>query len=328
MIGAMRRAFLIFTTWLLVIGHLSAALSLRGSCPPTAVTVRPNSTEYGVPTPKNEVVGLYYLRARYLNASNGRFWNADKYEGQNSEPQSLHKYLYANADPVMGVDPSGYLSISETMVSTAIKSGLVSMAIMAPFRAYRFSQEIVDGHTLAQASANAALGLTQDFAIGAVSGAVFQWIPGIIRAAKVGEAFTRATNSVWNLGAFARGRAIEQMVLGRIPTIKGVAQTSFPVIDDFWNGIATSIKSVDVRAASYQSVSALKSLLRGYVDDLAAFQGARQGARVVARDEIGERLLLVAIEEGAATAQQIRALNQFAIEAGGKGVRLVFQWIP
>jgi hypothetical protein len=37
----------------------------------------------------------------------GRFQTMDSYEGTQEEPLTLHKYLYAHADPVNGTDPSG-----------------------------------------------------------------------------------------------------------------------------------------------------------------------------------------------------------------------------
>jgi RHS repeat-associated protein len=52
-------------------------------------------------------VGFYYLRARFYNPSNGRFQNMDTFAGRMHEPQSLHKYMYAHANPVMNLDPSG-----------------------------------------------------------------------------------------------------------------------------------------------------------------------------------------------------------------------------
>lgn len=55
--------------------------------------------------------GFYYLRARYMNPSAGRFINHDPFEGHRSDPMSLHKYLYANGNPVMNRDPSGLISI-------------------------------------------------------------------------------------------------------------------------------------------------------------------------------------------------------------------------
>jgi RHS repeat-associated protein len=65
-------------------------------------------------------LGMYFLRARYLNQEKGRFWTMDTWEGDRQEPLSLHKYLYANADPVNGVDPSGNMTLAD--VGTAMKS--------------------------------------------------------------------------------------------------------------------------------------------------------------------------------------------------------------
>jgi len=52
-------------------------------------------------------LGIYYNRARYYDQRQGRFWTMDTNEGENREPISLHKYIYAGADPINRVDPSG-----------------------------------------------------------------------------------------------------------------------------------------------------------------------------------------------------------------------------
>ena len=46
------------------------------------------------------------LQARYLNTGTGRFQTMDPFGGNNEDPLSLHKYLYAHDDPVNGADPS------------------------------------------------------------------------------------------------------------------------------------------------------------------------------------------------------------------------------
>jgi RHS repeat-associated protein len=61
-------------------------------------------------------LGLYYLRARYMNPGTGRFHTMDTYEGSASDPLTLHKYLYANASPVNFIDPSGERSFSLVII--------------------------------------------------------------------------------------------------------------------------------------------------------------------------------------------------------------------
>jgi RHS repeat-associated protein len=58
-------------------------------------------------------LGIYHLRARYYNPDRGRFMSMDPYPGDISEPFSLHKYLYANADAVNFIDPSGLATTAE-----------------------------------------------------------------------------------------------------------------------------------------------------------------------------------------------------------------------
>jgi filamentous hemagglutinin len=40
---------------------------------------------------------------------------------------------------------------------------------------------------------------------------------------------------------------------------------NFPVIDRFVSGVATSIKTLDLNAATYQNISALTGKVRGYI---------------------------------------------------------------
>jgi RHS repeat-associated protein len=52
-------------------------------------------------------LGLYYLRARYYNPLTGRFMSKDPEHGFAKLTATLHKYLYANGDPVNEIDPRG-----------------------------------------------------------------------------------------------------------------------------------------------------------------------------------------------------------------------------
>jgi RHS repeat-associated protein len=48
-----------------------------------------------------------YNRDRWSIPSLGIFNQPDRFSGHNTDPQSLHKYLYCYGDPINGIDPSG-----------------------------------------------------------------------------------------------------------------------------------------------------------------------------------------------------------------------------
>ncbi|MBX3711814.1 MAG: RHS repeat-associated core domain-containing protein [Lysobacter sp.] len=72
-------------------------------------------------------LGHYYLRARYMDPSNGRFTQMDLFSGYDSDPGSLHKYLYANGNPVSYRDPSGYMTVQEASAVQSIRSTLLEV---------------------------------------------------------------------------------------------------------------------------------------------------------------------------------------------------------
>ena len=104
----------------------------------------------------DETTGLYYLRARYMDTSTGRFISQDTYQGTINDPVSLHKYLYANANPVMYSDPSGYTSLDEMVCVSAAISGICMATINAAayldglvsindFNIWDFGNAIIEG---------------------------------------------------------------------------------------------------------------------------------------------------------------------------------------
>ncbi|ROT98918.1 tandem-95 repeat protein [Marinobacter sp. R17] len=72
----------------------------------------------------------YYLRARYYDQGVGRFTQMDTWVGRNSEPVSLHKYLYGNVDPVNRIDPTGKFSLGSFSVASTI-NGILTTANIA-----------------------------------------------------------------------------------------------------------------------------------------------------------------------------------------------------
>ena len=271
-------------------------------------------------------LGLYYNRARYLDVRLGRFISMDVYEGNSQDPLSLHKYLYVSDNPVNLVDPSGNEGVADSLTALAINTTLTTLAISVPLRALQLAWKVAHGANLGAAAQEAALDVVTDVALSLATAGLLRFASGFTVVRVAGEALTRAASSVWNLTPFARGWAIEELILGGARNL----HPNFPVIDDFVEGVATSIKSLDLTAATYQSGSAIISRLSSYAAKLAAFDGARYAGNVVAGTAIKEKVLVVAFEEGAATIEQAQVLEEFLriAKTSWPNIKIAFSFIP
>jgi RHS repeat-associated protein len=97
-------------------------------------------------------LGLYYLRARYYNPATGRFMSRDPEGGKRGDPESLHKYLYADGDPINGIDPLGRMELfdtarilavdaAKTFVLTRIAASTVLLIECAALSLYEIAQK-------------------------------------------------------------------------------------------------------------------------------------------------------------------------------------------
>ena len=101
-----------------------SSLDLEGNPLPAGST---SATDYLYTGEQHDAnAGFYYLRARYYSPGVGRFITRDTYQGSKHDPGSLHKYLYANANPVDNFDPSGAFAIG-TLGAVAIGAIIVNV---------------------------------------------------------------------------------------------------------------------------------------------------------------------------------------------------------
>ena len=86
-------------------------------------------------------LGIYYNRARYYDQRQGRFWTMDTWEGDPESPASLHKYLYANPNPVDFIDPTGHETPVTNIVRWLIAKGIYVTASLLGINAHRLIQQ-------------------------------------------------------------------------------------------------------------------------------------------------------------------------------------------
>ncbi len=295
----------------------------------------------------DEESGLYYYGARYYSSRENLWISVDPpiYDGTFLAGQhnggifnsfNHNSYMYCYQNPINLFDPNGKQSYfmnsrgfwiegdskfgeyignvkPETdryMELTKIKGALYhknTNAWLVGLWNDTFDTDFVSkkAYSLEEETLNDGIRMGAEFAIG---GMLFKAVGGI-----AGQLLKRAGGSLWGVG-IARGFVYERM-LG----LKGLMKTSnFPVIDAFFGGTATSVKTMLLGTETYLGKNAVFNTLKGYINKLKNFKGASHGGEEVLEGQIKKRVLEVGIPKGATKAQleQITKAVQYGKDAG------------
>ena len=79
---------------------------------------------------RDAVSGLYYLRARWMDPTTGRFVSLDPHPGEPEGAQWLNRYAYARQNPVLRVDPSGQFSLGGAIAIGVALAALVAVLLI------------------------------------------------------------------------------------------------------------------------------------------------------------------------------------------------------
>jgi hypothetical protein len=139
---------------------------------------------------------------------------------------------------------------------------------------------------------------TRDWATGAAL------LAGGMPPVAAGEAAAaEQASEAWTYGWARRGQYFDQLLRdGSLPAL-------FRTIDNFTDGIATSIKSIDLNAATYQDAARLTYRLNEYVDKLGDYEGGNLLVTIVELPDISDRVLNLVVPKGAMTEVQRAAIE-------------------
>jgi RHS repeat-associated protein len=265
------------------------------------------------------LLGLHDYGARWYDSYLNRWIQPDSIVPDPHNPADWDRYSYVRNNPLKYIDKDGHIPI---LALIAIAGAFLYFSQIPSDQVQTNPDNWGDpavqliGATLMVAPAIASGLCLNDGDCANEANAVAQASQNASQAVQGAQNTAQIAQSVWQMNPLDRGVAIENM-LGRTPQLT----QNFPVIDRFQNGIAASIKSIDLMARSYQNISQLTRTVQGYVNTLANWQGARWGGVTIQANQITGRELILAIPPNASQAQ-LQALQQLQQWALNQGVTL------
>ena len=290
---------------------------------------------------RSEDFGLMDYNARYFSPVTGKFISADTLIPQPGNLLAWDRYGYAYNNPVIYNDPSGHdvdCGIGDSSIDglgcrkrveieknisyldnersrCAANPGGANCPNYLKIGAYTVTSLVLVG------AVSSIAGVPSLGEIAGTSTTITSYACIDGDCANEANAVTQTIKRIWDLKPFARGIEAEK-ILRRSPALT----QNFPVIDRWENGIATSIKSIDLTAKSYQNINVLTRTVQGYINTLAKWQGSYWGGVEIRAEQIAQRQLLLAIPPNALPTQ-IQVLEQLQRSALFQGVSLIWKAI-
>jgi hypothetical protein len=192
-----------------------------------------------------------------------------------------------------------YYDVGDTVGGDALNAALSD--VLEPGITSQARQEILNGIAPYANADPAEIARARNLTVGAIL-----LLQGGIAPATVAA---EAPSPAWKLGWAARGQYFDALL--RDGSLPG----GFRTIDNFTDGIATSIKSIDLNAATYQDAMRLTYRLNQYIGSLADYEGGILLNAEVKLGSITERSLNLVIPKGSMTTIQRQAIEAARIRA-------------
>lgn len=184
--------------------------------------------------------GTLFMRARFYEPTTGRFLSKDPIEGIQTNPQTLHSYIYAVNRPTFSSDPSGKIAPAAAILITGGIGAIIGGGSYAIGDYWLGGQEwnwsVFSGRTVGGAAAGAAA------PIAAAAGLSTAAVGGVaILSGGIGYLADQASQQVAQAGGFGRAEEFSFSDLA-INTIMGaVAEKVFPSYRGRWPSTIESI---------------------------------------------------------------------------------------
>jgi hypothetical protein len=185
-----------------------------------------------------------------------------------------------------------YYDVGDTVGGDALNAALSD--VLEPGITQEARQEILDGITHYADADPSEVAQARALAVGGIL--LFSGKPPV-------PAVIEAPSEAWKLGWAARGQYFDALLRdASLPQ-------GFRTIDNFTKGIATSIKSIDLNAATYRNATRLVSRLTKYTTDMAEYEGGSFANKKVLSEEITGRAVNLVVPKGSMTNEQRIAIE-------------------